>query len=243
MNARKILCVLMAALILVSLCSCGKDPSSVSGEQTVTPGPSTSGTITESEPASEPETETESDENFSVGATLNNTYKNEYFGIGITLDDNWVFSTQEEINEINGFVQDTLDDDAYNKAFESGIVYTDMNAHDVDSQFTINTTIEKLNAFSTFAIDEEQYVDLSMENADLKGVLEGMGFEISLVEKGSVTIAGEEHPGIVIEGSIQGIDFCEKVAVIKKGNYIMGITVSALMDNIVDDIFATFYTL
>ena len=237
----------MAALILVSLCSCGKDPSSVSGEQTVTSGPSTSGTITEPEPASEPETEpetkTEDDENFSVGATLNNTYENEYFGIGITLDDNWVFSTQEEINEINGFVQDTLDDDAYVEALESGIVYTDMYAHDIDSQFTINTTIERLNALSTFTIDEEKYIDLSMENADLKGVLEGMGFEISLVEKGSVTIAGEEHPCVAIEGSIQGIDFFEKVTVIKEGNYIMGITISALMDNIIDDIFATFYAL
>ena len=120
--------MLLASAMLLSLCACGGPASTVSGSQTVNAGPSSSGTVTTSEPSTVEVPETEAEESFSVGATVNNTYENAYFGIGVTLDDNWSFETQEEINADNGLVKDILDDADYTEALENGTVYTDMSA-------------------------------------------------------------------------------------------------------------------
>ena len=235
--------MLLAAGMLFSLCACGNGASSVSGTQTVVNGSPVSGTVTASGSDSAEEPQKENEEHFSVGTTVNSAYNNAYFGIGVTLDDNWVFKTQEEINEINGLVQDVVDDDSYAEALEKGTVYTDMIAGADEGLININATIEKLNAISTLAIDEEGYIDIALQNNDFKAIFEEMGLEVAAVEKGVAVIVGEEHPCVVIEGSIQGVGFYEKIAAIKKGNYVLVITVSSVTENVVDDVFAFFYAL
>lgn len=240
---KKILCILLASAMLFSLCACGGSSSAVSGSQTVNAGSSASGTVTASEPAAADVSAAEAEDSFSVGATVNNTYENAYFGLGVTLDGNWSFETQEEINEANGIVKDILDDDDYTKALDNGTVYTDMIASADEGLVNIIATIEKINAIATLAVDEERYVDIALENNDFKAVFEEMGFDVTKVDKEIVTIAGEEHPCVVIEGNIQGVDFYEKVAAVKKGNYVLSITVSSFTEDVVDDVFACFYAL
>lgn len=229
MKTNKILCVVLALAMLVSLCACG-GASSVSG------------TITASEAATT-EAPAEETEEFSIGATANNSYKNEYFGIGIDLNEEWTFMSQEEINEANGMAKDLLDKEQYAEALDNGTVFTDMSATASDGILTLNATIEKLNALGTLAVDEESYVDISLENTDFKAVFKQMGVDMSVVEKGTITVAEKEHPCIVLEGEVQGIGFYEKVAAIKKGNYVISITASSLVENVVDEIFEGFYAL
>lgn len=235
MKTNKICSILLAVAMLLSLCACGSSPS---GTQTVTEGPAVSGTT-----SAEPEATAEPEETFSVGATVNNSYINEYFGIGLKLDENWTFSTQEEIDETNGFVQDTLDDETYTKALDSGMVYTDMIATGDDGMLSVNATIEKLNAVSTLALNEDSYIDLSLEQNDFRALLGQIGLDVTVLEKGSIEVAGKEHPGIVIEGTIQGVAFYEKIVAIKSGSYVLTVTATSLMDNVVDGIFGYFYAL
>ncbi len=245
MKTSKFLCALLALVMMLSLCACGS-ASSASGTQTVTAGPSTTGSVSPAEPetAEEPEAPADTaDEGFSVGGTVNNTYENEFFGIGVTLDENWTFASQEEIDESNGTVKDVLDNEDYSAAMDDGRVITDMMASADDGILSMNVTIEKLNAVASLAIDEEAYIDLTLENNDFSAIFTGMGFDSAEASKGSVVLAGEEHPCAVIEGSIQGIGFYEKVAVIKVGSYVLSVTVSSLMDDVVDDLFACFYAL
>lgn len=239
----KILCTFLAFAMLFSLCACGGSASDVSGSKTVNAGTSASGTVTASEPATAEVPETEAEENFSVGATVNNTYENAYFGIGVTLDDNWLFETQEKINEDNGMVLDALDNADYMEAMENGTVYTDMSASANEGLINLIATIEKLNAIATLAVDEESYIDITLQNNDFKAIFEELGLEVSKVDKGTATIAGVEHPCVVIEGSIEGFGFYEKVAAVKKGNYMLSITVSSITEDVVDDVFAYFYAL
>lgn len=240
MKIRKICGLFLAMTIVLSLCACG---SSHSGIQTVSEGPAVSGTTTAPESAAEPTpaTESESEESFSFGTTVKNTYINEFFGIGLTLDENWTFSTQEEINEAKEFVLDTLDGEVDTQARDSGLVYTDMMATGDGGIVSVHASIERLNAVSAIAINEDSFLDLFLERNDVRDLLGQLGLDVTVVEKGRIEIAGAEHPCIIIEGTIQGVAFYEKVVAIKSGSYVMSVTASALMENVVDGIFAYFY--
>ena len=245
MKNNKLLCILLSIAMLLALCACGSSPAP-SGTQTVTEGPSVSGTTTTPEPVAEPEPEPEAEpeaepeEEFSVGATVSNTYTNEFFGLGLTLDENWVFSTQEEIDATNAAVMEGLDNETYSQAMESGAVYTDMMALGAGGA-GVNATIEKLNAVMGLALTEEDYVDLSLEQNDFKALYAQMGLDVSVLEKETVTVAGAEHPCIVIEGTMQGIALYEKIVVIKSGSYVLSIAASSYIEDVTDGILELFY--
>ena len=269
MKLRKLASILLAAVMLLTLCACGS--ASTSGTQTVTSG-STAGTISadvpeetpaadipEETPAETPtadepedvpeeapavdEPEAAPEEAASAGAAVNSTYENRYFGIGVTLDDNWTFSTPEEIAAANGLAEDVVADEAFTAAMESSGVYMDMMAVAEGGIFNMNATIEKLNAVYSLSLDEDSYIDLAMEANDFEAVFAQMGIDVTLLEKSSVRIAGAEHPCISIVGNVEGVDIYEKVAVIKVGSYVLSLTVTSLTVDITDSLFESFYAL
>ena len=268
MRKNRISALFLVMAITLSLCACGSAPK---GTETVTEGPAVSGkTVSEPKPTEAPAaTETpaptqapaptqtpaptqapvvteppameDPDQAFSVGTTLNNTYVNEFFGLGVTLDENWTFSTQQEIEDLNGITADLINDESFQRALESGNVYTDMMATADDGLVSINATIEKLGVMNSLALDENTYIDVALSSSDFEEAFESMGVPLVVLEKSTAVLAGVEHPCIFLEGDVEGISLFEKIIPVKVGSYVLAITVCTVGENIIDGLLAFFY--
>lgn len=225
---KKILAMLLAGLMVFSVMGCSQEEDDVRGE------------IKGNNKQVEEQTE---DKEVSVMDTLGNmeeaVYENEYLGIGFTLPSDWVFYTDEQMQEMNGIVQGALDEDIAKQLEEANLVY-DMMAQGTTGN-TVNVVIEKISSVSGKKITEEDYVEQSKDA--LVEALGQMGVSEISAETCSVSLAGEEHAALSIVGSMSGIVLHEKVVCMKVGSYIACVSTVSINEDVTDDIFSNFYSL
>ena len=183
------------------------------------------------------------EEAITIGVNEGNTYENEYFGIGCTLDSDWTLESQEQILARNQLASDLVGDEigeVLSDAFESGRVITDMVAVNANGMDTVNVGIEKLVG-GAMLIDEKQYIDLS--EPQLIEALTSMGLENVTTTKIDLDFAGDKHAGVLIEAEYSGVPVYEELAVVKNGAYILCVTAATWQENGIDAIFSNFYAL
>lgn len=194
----------------------------------------------EEEVAEEPvEEAAEGDDNISIGVNEGNTYENAFFGVGCTLDSDWTLESQEQILARNKLAADMVDE-KFAEVFESGAVITDMVATNSNGVDTVNVGIEKLVG-GAMLIDEDKYIELS--DPQVTEMLGSMGLENVTSTQLDVSLAGENHAGLLIEAEYSGIKVYEELVCIKNGSYILCVTACTWQENKVDDILSTFYAL
>ncbi|MGM9669404.1 MAG: hypothetical protein ACI3VZ_06575 [Faecousia sp.] len=177
---------------------------------------------------------------FSLGSTSGGTYENKFIGIGCTLDENWVYYTDEEILQLNQLTADALDENLAEELEDASSIY-DMFAQNVDTGATINVNMENLGLLYGSLLSPSEYADHAMPK--LTPALESMGFTDIQLEKTTCTFAGEERTAIRIVGQYNGYPLYEQLVCFKAGNYMAVISVSILGEDATDEILGAFYAL
>ena len=204
---KKLLALLLVGIMLCGLCGCLGDEN-VRGEVNAPDK-------TESE-------NTESEE-FSLGETLNNSYKNKFLGLSCTLPEEWVFYTDKQILELNNIVTDSVGEEVKEMLENATIIY-DMYATNPNNGSSINVNLEKISLVQSATLDLKQ--TLEAQFPALKSGLENMGYTDVVAEYAKIKVDGKEFDGAKVSGKIQGVDFYETVFTLKKGVYLANVTIA-----------------
>lgn len=226
--------VLIAALLSLVFTACGI--LDISGK--VTDAEETTniaGTITESS-APAAETYASEETTYEMGYINGGTYINDFLKIGCQLDDNWTFYNEEQLAELSGltvdFIQDEEISDTLAESLDSGKVVFDMYASSSDGLVSMNITFENLGVLYGITMDEDEYVDLSMDN--LPQAFSDSMYENIVLEKTTVEFAGEPRPAVTVTGGISNLPLYETIVCIKKGNYMSAITLFSINEDVTD---------
>ena len=107
---KKLAAMLMALMMLLTMAACGQQAPEQTGG-TVEPGAQSDDAVTGQVDTPAPDEDTP-----EMGSVSGGTYTNRFAGISCTLDDSWYFYTDEQIDELNGFVRESTSDEEL-KAF------------------------------------------------------------------------------------------------------------------------------
>lgn len=233
--------LIMAVVIVGALTACGSnDKENVRGEikeNSQTETENLKNSENSEEVVSE---ETEENETISLGKMEGSVYESKFIGLGWTLPEGWTFLTDEQMNQINNFAADMLDNEQLQDAIENATLVCDMYAMDYTGN-TINIQLEKLNAVANAIYDADTYVDASLKQ--LSTAMETAGYTDVQASKTTVTIAGKAQPGIAVQATYNGVVLYEKLACIKVGDYMCVITVATTIEDNTDSILSNFYAL
>ena len=227
---KKIMALLLAALMMFMLVSCGDD-TKVRGEIG-------GNDATNSDAAASESTDSETD--LELGSSSNNTYENKFLGIGCKLDSNWTFLSDAEIREANNLTQDLLDDELAEQLENASVIY-DMQATKADSSANIVLNIEKLSTIQGAIMSEDEYATNAIDG--LVQGLESAGLTNVKATKVSANFAGGTHAAIDVSGEVSGVTVYEKIVCYKKGKYIAAIAFASYIDNTTEEMLSYFYAL
>lgn len=206
--------LLLALLLAMSLAACGKK---------------TDGGDPDPAPTKE----------FSAGKVDGSTYTNEYFGFSVSLteDFGWTYFTDEQIAQITGQTAELLDS---KELADAAKVSTEMYAMR-DDYASVNITVEKLGKVNGVLLDEEGYVDASLNS--LPDQLLTAGYTDVEAAKTTVSFAGAEHYAIAVSAVVQDVPVYELLACVKVGDYVAVVTACTYGEDTTADILAAFQAL
>ncbi len=196
---KKIIAMLMALVMMMSLAACG-----AGGE----------------------------DVEFSRGIVEGNVYTSEFAGITFTAPEGFRFYSDEEIATINGISDELLNIDTVET-----VVY-DMHCSNEMTGSSVNVNFENLGALYGALLDEESYIDMSLENLDT--TFESSGIVISSTEVGTTEISGQEFNSIDLVLDFGGVIFYETIFVKEVGGNMMCCTVGAIDEAEIENILTGF---
>ena len=123
---KKLAALALALLMSLSLAACGSQKDDQAG------GAVTPGVTGDAVP--------------DMGTVSGGTYTNRFAGISCTLDDSWYFYTDEQIDELNGFVRESTSDEELKTRLESS-----SSAARLGSAISILKVSERLQTSSNLA--------------------------------------------------------------------------------------------
>ena len=222
---KKIICSLLAILMLLSLCACGStsDSTDIRGEII---GGNTVPVATDPVETESPEKEPA----FSFGKAANNTYKNDFLGIGCTLPEDWAFYSEQQILEMNNIVGEYLDEDAAMLMANANIIYDMMAIKESDGS-SVSVNLEKLTAAQLDALDVKALLEAQIEIIEI--TYANMGYSDVQIVSEKVTVDGKEFDSLHITANIQGVSFYTTAFAFPKGDYLANVSVGSMgEDNI-----------
>ena len=221
---KKILCLLLASLMLLSLCSCfgGKDEDEVRGEIVSGDKQNTDG---------------EKALKFSLGSVVSNTYNNDFLGLSCTLPSEWTFYSEAEILKINNIAGEFYDEDVKKKLENAKVIY-DMYAVIAEKGYNINVNLEKLNVLQAAALNIKTTLESQIDI--IKSSYENMGYTDVKIAYQKITVDGKELDALKFSAKIQGIDFYGLCFTFLKENYLANVTVSTLQTDNTSEILGYF---
>ncbi len=227
---KKVLCLFLAVIMLVSLCGCFGDNKTDDVRGDITSG-------NHSQNTSQINSQNESEPEFSLGKTTNNRYNNDFLGISCTLPSEWVFYTDEQILELNNIVGDVVDKEVADRLKNANIIYDMFAAYQTEGS-NININLEKVNAVQMITLDIKQTLEAQVDT--IKSSYQNMGYTDIDVKYQKVKVDGKEFDGLKITAKIQGIDFYGCVFTFKKSNYLANISICSLQTDKTDTILSYF---
>lgn len=243
---KKILAALLALSMLLALSACAQNPGGTITPQETTAPAATDGPAQDAtdfpEHTDPPQTTAPSSgeaETSLFGSIQGGTYENAFLGIGCVLDSNWSIATDEEMAQLNGIVADAITDEVLSEAIQnSGVVY-DLYATADQGLVSMNIVLENLGVLYGIAMDEETYVNSSLDQ--LKTALTSMGMTDVTVEATTVKLAGADHAAVQVHGLYQDVDFYELVVCVKADTYMAAVTVGSYYEDVTDTVIDMFY--
>ena len=177
---------------------------------------------------------------FSRGV-IESTYENEFLGLGVTLDENWEFYTDEQIAALYGVTTEMLGDDFEEYLKNATVIYDMHVANKVDAS-NMNVNFEKLSALGDVqTANMEVFVSSIMPT--VVNSLETIGCTDVSYELCDITIGDKTFEGAKTKATLSGLQLYQTVVCIKCDGYIANISVTSYLEDTTDSIISCFYTL
>ena len=230
---KKITAMLLTLLMLLTMAACGqKEPEQTGG--TVEPGATPDQSVTGQVDAAEQGGGTP-----ELGAVNGGTYTNTFAGIGCTLDETWVFYTEEQIAEINGFLTEGTSDEDMKKLMEENQSVQDMYATSTDGLMTMNVVFQNMGLLFGTTMSAHEYAELSAQQ--LPDAMSTYGFENVTAAVTTTEFAGADCPAVALTATVQDTPMYELVICLKQGNYIYCVTLCSYTEDVTADMAALFH--
>lgn len=240
---KKIISLLLALAMVLSLAACGSSAESPKGDIKPLEDTQQESTPEKQEEQTQP---AEEDNDFSLGAMQGGIYENTYAGFACKLDENWVYKTAEELQDVTGLTEEMfegtdLDLSSYNQIL-------DMMAECADPLASINIQYTALSAQERLAhamAGEEGIIDATLQQKDmLISTYAQAGIDVSAMEKVTVNFCGEDRFAIHTTASIQGTNyFILQLFYTNIGPYYVTITLGAFVEDTTPQLAELFYKL
>lgn len=228
---KKLIACMLTLSVMLSLCACCCIPVSDGGGNSG----NNSYNVPDVPVVADP---TEPEKEFSLGVIDGNYYENSFLGIGCVLDDYWLYYTDEQIREMNGFVMDVAGEDFQN-AVKNADLYYDMAAIHPNGMNSVNVVFEKISNVQLEGLDLTQNLVQSVPL--LKSTLENMGYVIGDYSTYSVYIGGEEFPCMTMEADIYGMPCWFTSIPVKCNGYLATISISVFESDTTLEVLDFFY--
>ena len=230
---KRIIALLLALVLVLSLAACGKEAEKSAAPDATEAPVETTQAVDEGKPV-------------TLGRVENGVYTNEYIGIGCALDSAWTFKTAEELQELPAQVQELLQDTEYADA--SLRQFTDMMAENVDAMVNMNVQYTQLSLqerIAYAALSSEALVDLVMkESASMAEAYAQAGIEGAVMEKVSIKFLGQDRYGVYTSASVQGYPYYMlQIFDYGLGRYGVTITVASFFEDNTGAMLDLFYAL
>ena len=182
---------------------------------------------------------------FDFGDTASDCWENESVGLGFRLPDNWSFSTDEEIEAINGFATSQLSDsELLSNLDENSVVYDMMASDDNLSGSNINVLLQKVPGVGSSDIKAVVEEIAKTYKSELKTQMAEMGFDMKAFNTTTFNVGGVSIPGIESEYTMQGVSMLQRQLYFKAGSdHACIITLTAMSESDMEMIFDNLYTL
>ena len=216
---KKVLATLLAMVMLLSMAACGSED--VRGVQ--------SDNKNNTEP-NEPE--------FSMGAVSGLTYENEFIGIGCKLNDQWSFSTDEEIREMNNATAEMAGEEFQDIIQNASVIY-DMHAVHSNEMDNIIVSLEKVNPLQLVGLDLEDNFEALLPT--MQEAFENIGYTDIKFDIGTVTIEGKEFTTLYVNAVIAGYEVYQATIAIKCSGYLASISVTTYGQEALNELLKSFY--
>lgn len=263
MKHQKLLCLLLAMLLVVLAgCAGGSHddypggtvrPNGSTPTPTVTTVPSqpstTTPTTTPTSPTTPtttvPNTDPDEDENLSLGRIEGGEYINHYMGLRCELSSDWVFYGAEELQEMPDNIGDMMSGSELGDAIANYTQIMDMMAENADELTSINVVYTKLTTADRLAyltMTEEQIIDsiLSQKDALIQAYTQA-GITVKSLEKVTVTFMGQQHTAMRMEAEISGVAYYTlQFSYQKLGSFGVTLTLASYVEDQTEELMALF---
>ena len=154
---------------------------------------------------------------FSLGEVDSNKYESAFIGIGYRLNDGWTFYTDEQIQELNQYVEGKADQNYMDLVKNADIVY-DMMATSGAGTDNVLVTLEKRPNAQLDTLNLASSLEASFKA--FKTSFENMGYKNITHEITTVTIDGKTFDAMHINASYGGMKMYQTCIVIKCNGYL-----------------------
>ena len=163
------------------------------------------------------------EEKSPIGAVTANVYTNELFGFRMTLPDNWRFLSDTELAGYMGYDQAYASREGLSAllAQQSNVCAMYAAATD-DPSANVNFMVEDLGPYQY--LEERAYYSLAEES--LTQVLQAQGFNDVTSTPQTFLVAGREHEGGMLTGSLGAYQLCMYSIPIKSGKYMGALSIA-----------------
>ena len=170
-----------------------------------------------------------------MGTVSGGTYTNRFAGISCTLDDSWYFYTDEQIDELNGFVRESTSDEELKTRLESSSSVQDMYAASTDGLMTNNVVFTNMGLLGGSTVTPQDVAELSVEQ--VPAALESYGFTDVTAQLTTVDFAGQKNvPAVAVSAMNGDIATYELLVCLKAGNYSFSVTLCSFTEDVTADI-------
>ena len=164
---------------------------------------------------------------FAPGENTEKSYKNEFFGMIFEQQDLWLLDTVEELKSLNGWRNDTSDEEYYSQ-LKNTRSFVDMRAVSSNGN-SVNVTVENLSLLLGEIPGESEYAEYMQKC--ITSALRKNGIEVTSAERQTIEFSSGEYPCITITGEQNGLEFFQTTVLIKKGAYAANVTASSYFED------------
>lgn len=204
---KKLLCILLAAVLTVSLWACNNQADT--GDDTPT-----------TPPIEGPD--------FSLGETTDTAYYNTVFGLICTLSEDWSFITLQELREWNGIVGELTYEEMH-KTLKKAELVNLTEATRKDGLAGISVSMEKRGLTEIDSLNLKEYIESSIPVVEDQ--FEAGGYTDTLIEPTTLRVSGVEYDVMMITSRYSNIPIYVARLCYKTGRYVVVVSVWSMLSN------------
>lgn len=181
----------------------------------------------------------------ALGRIEDDTYINEYYGVGMTLPEDWSFFTDEELAEMMNISSKLIKDEELSELMtqsmdESGAV-TNMAAKDKLGTHNVNMRLNRMPNAMMLAMEEKDILEILSETVTDK--LERAGYTDLEIEIGEITFAGETKAAMFLSGKYLNIPIYQAEILLMEKEYYAVLTFTSMLEDELDGTIEPWFSL